>query len=93
MIIRGALEIEGEFVIERVDTTVPDGFRVRLKSVDGEMTLSAGVQDALISQEQREVIQSAEWGKVPLRVKLDAKERRGLIIEATIREVEAIEPD
>lgn len=85
------IEFDGEFVILRVDTTAPDGFRVKLKSVDDELALTASVQDIMISQKQRKIIQDAEWAKVPVKVTIQAKQRGEYIVEAVIIDAEKID--
>lgn len=81
----------GEFAILRVDTTVPDGFRVRLQNLDDASTFSAGVQDILISEEQRRVIREAEWAKEPIAAKISAKLRGEQLVDAVISDVAKLE--
>lgn len=80
--------LHGAYIILRVDTTAVDGFRVRLQRVDDGTTLTAGVQDVLISAEQREKIQEAEWEKKPVWLQIDAKRRDSEIVDAVIKEVQ-----
>lgn len=83
--------IEGNYSIRRVDTTAPDGFRVRLQNIDDETSLTAGVQDVMISEKQRAVIREAEWAKRPVWARIFAKQRGDQFIDAVIEEVRAVE--
>jgi hypothetical protein len=81
--------VDSLFSILRVDTTAPDGFRVRLFDLDNEITITAGVQDLLLSEQQRNIIRAAEWSKTPIRATIEAKRRGTELIDAVIRSVEA----
>lgn len=83
--------VEGTYAILRVDTTAPDGFRVRLQNIHDETTLTAGVQDIMISEPQRVIIREAEWAKVPIHVRIDAKLRGDQLIDAVIKDVHAVD--
>lgn len=83
--------IEGLFRVAKVDTTVPDGFRVTLESVGSGEMITASLFDAIISAEHRKRLQEAEWNKKPVSVELSGKRLRGKIVDAKIVAVEAAE--
>jgi len=83
--------IEDTFRILRVDTTAPDGFRVRLKNLEENLTLTAGVRDIMISEQQRRIIRRAEWAKVPVIAQIQAKRRGQHIVGAVIIEVNRVD--
>lgn len=82
--------VEGVFNILRVDTTSADGFRVQLRHVDTGEVITAGVQDVFLSEEQRRVIQEAEWEKAPVRAKIDAFRVGGNYSRAVIKSAEKV---
>ncbi len=75
---------DGVYKILKVDTTVPDGFKVYLEAVDDGETFQANVQEVMSSLNDRKIIQEAEWSKAPVRLQINAKIRRGEVIEAVI---------
>jgi len=87
------IEFEREFSILRVDTTVPDGFRVRLQSIEGDMVLTAGVRDVMLSERERAVLREAEWTKAPVLAAISAKRRGEEIVEAVIVKAERLNPN
>ncbi|MCG7574428.1 hypothetical protein MHM39_12695 [Phaeobacter sp. CNT1-3] len=82
---------DGNYRILKVDTTVPDGFRVLVENIETGERFSADVQQVLESHEDRAVIQAAEWSKVPVRLQVNARQKRGQIIEAIILKAEKFE--
>ncbi len=68
----------------KVDTQVPDGFRVYVEYVDDGEAFSASVQEVFSSWEHREVIKHAEWSKVPVQLQVNAKVNKGKVVEAVI---------
>lgn len=83
--------LDGSYKVLKVDTTVPDGFRVLIEDTKSGDTFQAGVQDVMATAEDREIIRDAEWSKVPVRLKVNAKRRRGEVVEATIMSAEVHE--
>lgn len=59
-------EIKGNFKVLRVDTTSPDGFRVRLENVVTGDQITARLRDALADEQQGKDLQRAEWSKKPI---------------------------
>ena len=84
---------DGTYRILKVDTTVPDGFRVYVENTETQEQFSADVQQVMESIEDRNVIKDAEWSKVPVRLQVNAREKRGQIIDAIILRAEKIEVD
>lgn len=82
---------EGEFAIERVDTTSPDGFRVRLRRIADSLIITAGLRDIMLSEDQRNLIKESEWQKRNVSLRIEAKMRGEDIIEATVIEASEVE--
>lgn len=82
--------ISGNFRVAKVDTTVPDGFRVTL-SRDGYDDVVASVLDVMKSEQQRALLRDAEWSKKPIFVEVTARRLRSRIVDAIIEDVRPIE--
>lgn len=83
---------DGLYKIRKVDTTVATGFRVHLVDPAGT-ELVADVAEVMTTKEDREVIRSAEWEKVPVFLQINAKQRRGEILDAKIMRARPYDPD
>lgn len=79
-----AENISGRYMILRNDTTVEDGFRVRLRNVDTDEEFFATLRDRLVAPEDREIIAAAEWEKEPIQATVAITRRRGEVIKAQI---------
>jgi hypothetical protein len=75
---------DGVFYIRKVDTTVPDGFRVHVEDMNTGESFQASVQEVMSSLEDRQIIQDAEWKKVPVSLQINAKVKKGQVLEAII---------
>jgi hypothetical protein len=85
--------ITGTFDIQRVDTTPPaGGFLVRLQRHGDGLVVTAGVQDALLSEDHRTTIRDAEWAKIPIVCTIQARRIGGNITKAVIMNVEPAPP-
>jgi hypothetical protein len=83
-------EFSGIYRVARVDTTVPDGFRVTLTDIETGDEISASLQDGLIAEEHRLAIQGAEWNKRPIKVRLRARLLRSRFVDAVILGTEPV---
>lgn len=83
-------ELTGIYRVGYVDTTTPEGFRVTFVSIDNNESISANLQDILVSDKHRSMIREAEWTKQPIKVSFTAKRLRGKVVEATVRDVQAV---
>ena len=72
------------FLILRNDATVDSGFRVRLRNLDTDEEFFATLRDRTIAPQDREIIQQAEWEKIPIRATVAIQRRRGEIVRAQI---------
>jgi ABC-type tungstate transport system substrate-binding protein len=82
------IELSRIYRVDKVDTTVPDGFRVTLTDVNNGQEVSASLLDALVSGQHREALQQAEWQKKPVQISLRGRRLRGEIVGAQITSVE-----
>ena len=84
---------DGNYRVRKVDTTVPDGFRVFVENVENQETFAADVQEVMSSANDRVIIKDAEWSKVPVRLQINAKVKKGVVQAATILKADKVEAD
>lgn len=63
------VRLDGVYRIFKVDTTVATGLRVHLSATDGR-EFAAEVADVMTTVKDRELIQDAEWSKVPIYLEM-----------------------
>lgn len=76
------VRIAGAYKVVKVDTSVPDGFRVTLANDREEIV--ASMLEALSSEAHKAAIQKAEWAKRPVYVELKARKLGGKYVDATV---------
>ncbi len=76
--------IDGQYIVVRVDSSATQGFRVRLRNEHSGDEINVGITDALVQADQREAIQSAEWSKSTLNVRMRVSTRAGKVVDASI---------
>lgn len=77
--------LDGDFTILSVESgSVKDGFRVRVRNTKTSDTLSVSIPAGTLSDEQLEALQSGEWGKRPLRLKINIARIGKRIVRATL---------
>ena len=84
---------DGNYRVRKVDTTVPDCFRVFVEIVENQETFAADVQEVMSSANDRVIIKEAEWSKVPVRLQINAKVKKGVVQAATILKADKVEAD
>jgi hypothetical protein len=84
--------IQGLYRVAKVDTTVPDGFRVTLEDIKSGDTITASLIDAIVSAEHRVALQTGEWDKKPVFVEMKGRRLRGRIVDAVIVSVREPKP-
>lgn len=78
---------DGKFIIVSVESgLVRGGFRLKVRNIDTAEELLVKVPDGTLSPEQIETLQSGEWGKKPLGMKLNVRKAGERIIEAVLIE-------
>lgn len=88
-----SVRLEGIYRVAKVDTTVSDGFRVTLLNTATNDAIVCSVQDIMLSEEHRIIIQRAEWNKFPIKVQIEARKIGERLADAMIMSVEeAIDP-
>lgn len=80
--------ISGNYKVAKVDTTVPDGFRVTLVDISSGEEISASLRDAIVSAEHKAIIQEAEWKKQVIFVEMAARRLRQRIVDAVVVNVQ-----
>lgn len=86
------VRLDGLYKIRKVDTTMATGFRVHLADAEGK-ELVGDVAEIMTTLEDRRVIQDAEWEKEAVFLQISAKERRGIVTDATILRARKYDPD
>lgn len=81
------LRIDGEYRITKVDLKSDDVTKVYLEGCGYKEFQAKLDPKAIISSKNLELIQSAEWGKKPIRLSVEATRLRGDITSATIIDV------
>ena len=81
------IRLAGTYRVSRVDTTAPDGFKVTLTDIQSGQEVTAAMTDVLLSEDQREIIQTAEWHKQPVFVEMTARKLRNRVVDAIIQNV------
>ncbi len=79
--------VTAEYEVRRVDTDVPDGFRVRLENTKTGQTVFASLRDAVVSENDKALIRRGEWEKKPIIAKVQETWRRGNLASARVEEV------
>ncbi|ETD84938.1 hypothetical protein U703_04195 [Rhodobacter capsulatus YW1] len=86
------VRLDGIYKIRKVDTTVATGFRVHLLRQSGE-EIVGDLAELMTTLDDREVIRSAEWQKVPVFLQVNAKSRHGEIKDAVIIRARDYDPE
>lgn len=85
------VQLNGACRILKVDSSKPEGYTVEVRFED-QRTFSAKLEDKFVFRKEahKKLIQEAEWEKKPIYLRMNGKELRGEITQATIIDVEAI---
>lgn len=82
--------IEAEFEVLRIDSFPDTKFRAKIRNVKTDEAFFAGIRDALVVGDDRQIISDAEWSNSTFRGKAEVKRKLGDIYEATLVHVENI---
>ncbi|MEN5300336.1 hypothetical protein [Ochrobactrum sp. S1502_03] len=82
--------LKGNYKVVRVDTSVSDGFSVKLLNENDGSEVTASLLDALVSQKHKSAIQEAEWGKGLVYVEIKARKINNRIIDAIITDAKPV---
>jgi hypothetical protein len=83
------VQLNGYYRILSVDSSKKEGFTVGLRSADDRREFQAVLDDNFVFRRDvnLELIKNAEWGKTDIHLRINGKELRGAIQQATIIEV------
>jgi len=85
------IRLDGNYRIEKVDSTDPECFKVQVKNVNSDLRISCIVQDVFLdAAEHKKALQQAEWDRKPVHLSINAKELDGEIKSAIILYVKEI---
>ena len=68
-------------------------FEFLLKTLKNQETFAVDVQEVMSSENDRVIIKDAEWSKVPVRLQINAKVKKGVAQAATILKADKVEAD
>lgn len=83
------VQLNGMYRILKVDSSKPEGFLVEVQSQEDSRTFTAKLEDKWVFRKTAnlERLKDAEWGKEPIYLRINGKELRGAITQATILDV------
>lgn len=85
------IRLDGNYRIEKVDSTDPDIFKVQVRNVDTDLRIPCIVQDIFLdAAEHKNDLQKAEWDRKPVHLSINAKTLDGEIKSAIILYVREI---
>ena len=65
--------IKGLFTVSNVDTKTPGGFTVRFEEVNGDRNITANLNDVVLAERYKNVIERATFSKKVIKVTLSAR--------------------
>lgn len=90
-----AIQLNGNYHVLTVDTSLPDEVKIRLLHLDSHREFSAKFKDDSLDKSQIAILQKAEWSRNPkekVYLSINATELRGEITTATIVSVKEQPP-
>jgi hypothetical protein len=78
------VELQGFFEVLRIDSEPETPFRVKVRHRETGEEFFAGIRDALLAGNDRDVIADAEWRQRPFWGRVEARRSRGEITSAVI---------
>lgn len=83
------MQLNGLYRILKVDSSKPEGFYIGVRFEEDGRTFTAKLEDKWIFRKEAnlEVLKTAEWEKQSVYLKINAKEVRGQITQASILDV------
>ncbi|SEQ24581.1 hypothetical protein SAMN03080615_00878 [Amphritea atlantica] len=83
------VRLDGSYRLMEVNSSFINGFKVKVRNVDSGAVFWAKVQDTSLTEPNKAALIDAEWGKVPVKLKINAKDLAGSISQALIVDVES----
>ncbi|UTV30169.1 hypothetical protein [Photobacterium atrarenae] len=78
------IRLDGLYRILNVDSSNPDAFKVKLRSLDSGDIFIAEVQDTTMDRKFIVALQQGEWGRQAIRLQVNARELNGDIKHAKV---------
>ncbi|MDD9177090.1 hypothetical protein PVK63_19560 [Aliivibrio sp. S2TY2] len=79
-----AILLDGHYRILFVDSSNPQSFKVKLRSLDSKDEFIAVVEDTTLDHKFLLALQQGEWSRKPIKLHIDAKEANGEIKAAKV---------
>lgn len=67
------IRLDGTYRLVKIDWSDPLKLKVKVFNVDNRLTLDAEVQDDSLTGKYREALRDAEWNRVPVNLRINAK--------------------
>ena len=67
------IRLDGTYRLVKIDWSDPLKLKVKVFNVDNRITLDAEVQDDSLTGKYREALRDAEWNRVPVNLRINAK--------------------
>lgn len=79
-----AILLDGHYRILFVDSSNPESFKVKLRSIDSKDEFMAVVEDTTLDRKFLLALQQGEWSRSPIKLHIDAREVKGDIRQAKV---------
>ncbi|WP_217522038.1 hypothetical protein [Vibrio metschnikovii] len=79
-----AILLDGQYRILFVDSSNPESFKVKLRSIDSQDEFMAVVEDTTLDHKFLLALQKGEWSRKAIKLHIDAKESNGEIRSAKV---------
>ncbi|CAE6902657.1 hypothetical protein ACOMICROBIO_LMKGKHOH_02180 [Vibrio sp. B1FIG11] len=79
-----AILLDGQYRILFVDSSNPESFKVKLRSLDSKDEFVAVVEDTTLDRKFLVALQQGEWSRAPVKLHIDAREANGEIRQAKV---------
>jgi hypothetical protein len=87
------IRMDGDYRLLEVVSSLSDGFKVKVKNIDTGIVFWSRVQDSVLTESNKQILQDAEWGKYPVTLKINAKDLSGAISQALVISVHKMSND
>lgn len=78
------IRMDGSYRLLEVNSSLASEFRVKIRNIDTGAIFWSHVQESSLTEPIRNALIDAEWGKLPVKLKINAKDLAGTISKAMI---------
>lgn len=87
------VRLDGVYRVTTVSSKDPTEFKIEVFNTDTRENFRAVVQETSMNRSNRSVLEQAIFERKPVRLEINANNRRGQIVDAVVMRAEAHEPD